>query len=63
MLRKQFVQFLFLRFSMLMLSFIDVFFDANLGAFHRLPTENFWNYEEIESVETRPNRELRTTGS
>ena len=47
MLRKQFVQFLFLRFSMLMLSFIDVFFDANLGAFHRLPTENFWNYEEI----------------
>ena len=63
MLRKQFVQFLFFRFSMLILSFIDVLFDANLGAFHRLPTGNLWNYEEIESAENRPNRELRPNGN
>ena len=41
MLWKQFVQFLFFRFAMLMLSFIDVFFDANLGTIHKLLTKKF----------------------
>ena len=42
---RQFVQFLFFRFAMLMLSFIDVFFDANLGAIQKLPTINFSKFD------------------